>query len=155
MLEILVPSWKDGKNCKIFLVLRFFPKHPNYSPTPRFAQILLSFQYFPTHWPMQIDLFFWDRPWYSDESLWRLNFIPYLGDWVSFNFHLKQKQRFSVWSLIENASFICFREGWRNLVNTKNILKMQASIRQLQSIKQKLLTQWFSGFIAIDFFNRP
>ena len=29
--------------------------------------------------------------------------------WISFNFYLKQKQRFSVWNLTENASFIPFQ----------------------------------------------
>ena len=31
--------------------------------------------------------------------------------WVLFSFYLKQKQRFSVWSFTENASFISFNAG--------------------------------------------
>ena len=38
-------------------------------------------------------------------------FILYLAAWILFNFHLKQKKSFSVWSFTENASFISFHEG--------------------------------------------
>ena len=53
--------------------------------------------------------YFWNRSWYSGECAWRLHCIPYLGS-LDFNFHLKQKKRFSVWIFIENASFISFQE---------------------------------------------
>ena len=38
--------------------------------------------------------------------------------WLLFNFYLKQKQRFSVWSFTEITSFIYFHEG--NFPITKN-----------------------------------
>ena len=44
--------------------------------------------------------------------------------WVLFNFYLKQKQSFSVWSFTENASFISFYEGiWSITLSIKKTKK--------------------------------
>ena len=48
-------------------------------PTSCFDEIVPSVQYFPNHWPMEIFFYFWDRPWYSVETVLKLNYIPYLG----------------------------------------------------------------------------
>ena len=87
---------------------------------PRFAQTLPNMEHIPNHWPMQRFFFFyfWNRPWYSDESVLRLHYIPFLDSLGLFNIYLKQKQSFSVWNFTENTSFISFYEGIWTITKT-------------------------------------
>ena len=48
------------------------------------------------------------RPWFSDDCVGK--FLIWAA-WVSSNYYLKEKQRFSVWSFTENTSFIPFLGG--------------------------------------------
>ena len=91
----IFPEWLKSWEMKIFGVRRVTRNFPGVAtppdpstvfgtnqtclPTSRFVQILPNMQYFSNHWSMQIFFNFWDRPWYSDESVWRLHYIPYLG----------------------------------------------------------------------------
>ena len=61
---------------------------------------------------VQIDLIFW---WKCLKTTF-LFFIWTAS--VLFNFYLKQQQRFSVWSITENASFISFHEGIWSITKT-------------------------------------
>ena len=106
VLEILFPNLKEGKNCKIFLEFWLPPDPQLYlrqtKLLSRFAQIFSNVQYFPIIVNLDFVLL-WDRPWYSDESVWILHYTAYLATWVLFNFYIKQKQRFSVWNFTENT----------------------------------------------------
>ena len=132
MLKILFRNLKEGKNCTIFFASRLSPTtfgtNQTYSPTPRIAQILPNTQYLPNHWSMQI--FFTSG--IGHDILMKVfeDFIIFLiwAAWVVFNVYLKQKQRFSVWWLTENAS-ISFHNG---IWSITKFTEMQVSTRQLQ-----------------------
>ena len=76
--------------------------------TPRFVQILPNMQYFPNHWWLQI--FFFTSAIGPDILIKVVTFLVWAAC-VLFNFYIKQKQKFSVWSFTENATFISFHEG--------------------------------------------
>ena len=116
MLEILFPS--EGGKLQNFPGIVTPPDSPtvfgtnqNCLPTPCFAQILPNMQHFPNHSLMQI--FFTSG--IGPDILMEVfeDYIIFLicAFWVLFNFYLKQKQWFSVWSFTENTSFISLHEG--------------------------------------------
>ena len=58
-MELLFPSLKEGKNCKIWLVWRIthdpptvFGRNQACSPAPLYAHFLPNIQYFANHWSM-------------------------------------------------------------------------------------------------------
>ena len=66
--------------------------------------------------------------------------------WLLFNFYLKQKQRFSVWSFTEITSFISFYEGILSITkNTKEFRFQLGTFKynknKKQKLKQNLLSQ--------------
>ena len=86
--------------------------------TPRFAPILPNMQYFPNHWSMQIFFHFWNKPWYSDNSL-KITSYSLFGKPGFCNFILSKKTIFSLelyWKYFHLLP-------WRDLDNNKNSLK--------------------------------
>ena len=93
-----------------------FPTNLTCSTTPHFAQI--SFQYAKKILNLRsIRIFFTSgirTDIFSINVLEDRNeFLTWVA-WALFNFYLKQKQRFSVWSFTENDSFISFHRGIRS-----------------------------------------
>ena len=85
VLEILFPALNAGKVAK-FPGLAALPRphyciwnKPNLFVNALLCSYFSNMQYFPNHWLMQIFFNFWDWPWYSDQSVWRLHYISYLG----------------------------------------------------------------------------
>ena len=108
--------------------------------------------------------YFRDRPWYCDSDQWPTDQL------ILYLYSLFGQPVFcSIFILSKNKGFglelywKCFFHllSWRNLVNNKNILKkcrfqlsnFKYNKNKKQKLQQKLLTQWFSGFNAIRFFN--
>ena len=148
---MLFLSLKKRKLCKISLALWLTPESPTVFwtnqtcyPTPLFSQIFPICNIFPIIRP--------DRPWCSDESVWRLLFYSLFGQ---PGFCLINS--FSVWIFTGNSSFIFFHEGDNKNTLKKNRFhlgnfKHNKNIKE--KLKQKFLIEWFLGFIAIQFFNR-
>ena len=88
-MKLLFPSLKERKDCKICLVLRLKPRPPNCiwdkpnlfastslcSVSPQYVKYPIFFQSL-----VNADFFyFWDRLWYSDESVWKLYVYSLFG----------------------------------------------------------------------------
>ena len=99
-MEQLFPSLKEGKNCRMFLVLRLtqdpptlFETNQTCSRAPPYAQILPNMQYFPNHRSMQICFTSGIGPDILMKVIEGYMYVLYLGS-LGFNIYLKQKQRF-------------------------------------------------------------
>ena len=122
---MLVRSLNEGKNCNIFLASRLPPDPPPSncirSKPKLFAKTSLysdSSQY--ARFCESLINYFWNRPWYSDESVWRLHYIPIWAAWVIF-------------ILSKNKGF-----------QSEALLKMPCSSSSLKEIGQKLETKSWS-----------
>ena len=156
---------RKKRKCKIFLVPRL-PQtphciwdKPNFfanTSLATFSQSLVNEDFF--------FFYFSDRPWYSDSDQWPTDqLILYLyslfGQPVFCSIFILSKNKGFGLELYWKCLFHLL--SWRNLVNNKNTLKkcrfqlsnFKYNKNKKQKLQQKLLTQWFSGFNAIRFFN--
>ena len=133
MLGILFPSLKVGKNCKTFLAFAAFPRYAtfsSFSPICKIFLIIGQCRFFLTSG-------------IGPDILIKV-FEGYIillvsEDCLLFNFYLKQKQRFSVWSFAEITSFISFHEGILSITkNTKKCRFQLGNFKYNKNIKQKL-----------------
>ena len=123
MLQILFPSLNEGKNYKIFLGLQL-PQDSNciwnktYFPMPCFAWVLPNMKYFPNHRSLQIFFTSAIGPDILMNVLEDYIILLLWTAWVLFDFYREQKQRFSVYSFTNYASFISFHEGlWSTYIH--------------------------------------
>ena len=166
MLQILFPWLKEKKENAKFSWCRDSPRPPTVFGTNQTFLPTLRLQHFPNHWSMKIFFFFYfsDRPWYSDSDQWPTDqLILYLyslfGQPVFCSIFILSKNKGFGLELYWKCLFHLL--SWRNLVNNKNTLKkcrfqlsnFKYNKNKKQKLQQKLLTQWFSGFNAIRFFN--
>ena len=94
--------------------------------------------------------YFWDRPWYSDEwdrRLYCTTFIPWTA-WILLNFYLKQKQRFSAWSLTENTSLVSFHRGIWSRYSQINKFKISKDL-SFQKEKKNTLKMYVSKQLQV------
>ena len=113
MREILFPSLKEGKNCKTFLASQLPPDMQYFSHSSQYATFSQSL--------VNADFFnFLDRPWYSDESVWRLHYTPYIGRLAFVHFLSWAKTK--VFSLELYWNYLFHLLSWRNFVNNKKPL---------------------------------
>ena len=132
MLEILFPSLKEGKNCKTFLA-SWLPQICNIFP------ILPNTQHFPNRWSMQVFLTSGRGPDILIKVFEGYIILLILAGWLLFNFYLKQKQRFSVWSFTEIISTISFHEEISSITkNTKKFKFQRGNFKYNKNKKQKL-----------------
>ena len=100
MLELLSPSLKEGKKLQNFPGVATNRRSPNYIwnkpnlfATTSLGSVSSQYAIFSKSLVNPDLFYFCDRPWYSDESVWRLVVFIWAA-WVLFIFYLKQKQRF-------------------------------------------------------------
>ena len=120
-----------------FSGFRGFPEICNIFP------ILPNMQHFPNHWSMQIFLTSGIGPDILMKVFEGYIILLISAGWLLFNFYLKQKQRFSVWSFTEITSFISFHEGILSITkNTKKCRFQLGNFKYNKNKKQKLKTKF-------------
>ena len=121
-----ISKFKRREKLQNFTGFRGFPQICNIFP------ILPNMQHFPNHWSMQIFLTSGIGPDILMKVFEGYNILLISAGCLLFNFYLKQKQRFSVWSFAEITSFISFHEGILSI--TKNTKKCRFQLGNLSSI---------------------
>ena len=95
--------------------------------------------HFPNHWSMQIFLTSGIGPDILMKVFEGYIILLISAGWLLFNFYLKQKQTFSVWSFTEITSFISFHEGILSITkNTKKFRFQLGNFNVLQKQKTKV-----------------
>ena len=132
MLEILFPSLKEGKNCKIFLALRLppdpaivFGANQTFSPSPCFTEIFLNMQHFPNS--MYIFITSGIGPDILSEVFENYIHCSFGQAGFCLIFIWSKNKAFRSGALLQEIHYLL---SWRNFLNNKNTFKkMQVSTK--------------------------